>query len=79
MLSPKKNKTFTIYSGHIIIMGHNYGQEAQISQKIGMFLLYIFKATYTLPWAIKVSPITNSYLGHMALFIVTELTKFQSK
>ena len=33
MLSPKKNKTFTIYSGHIIIMGHNYGQEAQISQK----------------------------------------------
>ena len=48
MLSPKKNKTFTIYSGHIIIMGHNYGQEAQISQKIGMFLLYIFKATYTL-------------------------------
>ena len=48
MLSPKKTKTFTIYSGHIIIMGHNYGQEAQISQKVGMFLLYIFKATYTL-------------------------------
>ena len=43
------------------------------------FFIFLKQHVHTIPWAIKVSPITNSYLGHMALFIVTELTKLQSK